>query len=172
MSAVNLQQDLNKCKLWRIGPGFQQGVVGWGVGGRSWFVLQYVRFMFCDRYETHIQTLGFVTAKLMSEDSSSSTFHDFKILSSISINISRTPKIRNPKGGFIHVPTFSNFLILIFPWKRCSYISPGCSLCFLEFVQIFWSNKIKKYGVQDKSSSNLELSMSNIILNIMKSGFS
>ena len=44
--------------------------------------------MFFDRYEIHIQAFGdLFTAKLMSGDSSSSTFDDFKILPFVIIKI-------------------------------------------------------------------------------------
>ena len=66
--------------------------------------------MFFDRYEIHIQAFEeILTAKLMSGDSSSLTFHDFKILSFLIIKKSGILNFKNSKSGQLRLPGFRKF---------------------------------------------------------------
>ena len=82
---------------------------------KSWFVFAQNRFMFFDRNKIHIQAfVDFINGKLMSGHSSSSTFHDFKILSFLIINETGILNFKNSKTGHIRFPKF-RFLSFIFP---------------------------------------------------------
>ena len=66
--------------------------------------------MFFDRYEIHIQAFEeILTAKLMSGDSSSLTFHDFKILSFLIIRISTIQSFKSSENGNLMFTRFRNF---------------------------------------------------------------
>ena len=61
-------------------------------------VLAQNRFMFFDRNEIHIQAfVDFINGKLMSGHSSSSTFHDFTILSFYKIDKSENESLKLEK---------------------------------------------------------------------------
>ena len=101
---------------------------------RNWFGLPHFRFMLFGRNEIHIQAFVKNTnGKLMSSHSSSSTLHDLKILSFLSIRKQNLQNFKISKSGSIHVPTLSDMLILRFPQIIFSHIFLGSSLLFLVF---------------------------------------
>ena len=82
----------------------------------------------------------------MSGHSSSSTFHDFKILT---FAIIKNPEFKHSKiqqNGHTQVPIFSLFVDSYIFMEMRSHIFPGCPQIFLIF-QVFWYNKMKKYVV-------------------------
>ena len=82
-------------------------------------------FMFFDRYEIHIQAfVDFINGKLIIFRSSSSQniickFNIFKISKFQDFKISKVQKV-----GYTHVPKFSDFLILRFPYIIFSMMFP------------------------------------------------
>ena len=85
----------------------------------------------------------------MSGDSSSSTFHHFQ-----EFIISNYQKIRNSefqkfKKWTLKVSKNSKFLSFRIPQKRFSHFFQGCSLIFLDLIQVILSNKMKKYGLPE-----------------------
>ena len=101
--------------------------------------------MFFDRYAIRIQAfVNLINLKLMSFDSSSLTFHVFRVStfqknqSVQDLGISKTQKVGCPHVPFFH---FSESQISI------DNIYPGCSEIFLDLFEVSWYNEMKKYGV-------------------------
>ena len=129
---------------------------------RNWFDLPHFRFMFFNRNEIHIQaSVDFINGKLMSGHSSSSTFHDLRIFIISDYQKIKNSKFQNFKKSKIghthmfHIFVFFEFQISmehLFPYF------PRMFPDFLDFVQVFWYNKIKKYGApRPKKSRNHEI---------------
>ena len=115
-----------------------------------WFDLPPFRFMFFDRNEIHIQAFQEISpAKLVPGDSSSSTFHEFQ-----EFIISKFQKFRNSefqkfKNGHLRFQKTHTILEFQISSKICSQLFPGCSLIFLDLIQVILSNKMKKYGLPE-----------------------
>ena len=103
---------------------------------KSWFDSPQNSFMFFDRNEIHIQDFGEIPpAKLMSGDSSSSTFHHFQ-----EFIISHYQKFRNSESQkfkkWTHqVSEISKFLSFRFPQKMFPHFVPGMFPDFSEFFE-------------------------------------
>ena len=99
---------------------------------------------FFDRYEIHIQDLvDFINGKLIIFQYSSSQnifckFNIFKISKFQDFKISKVQKV-----GYTHVPTFSDFWILIFPYIIFFHDVP---IYFHIFFEVVWYTKDHKYG--------------------------
>ena len=115
---------------------------------KSWFDLPHFRFMFFDRNEIHIQAFGEIPpAKLMSGDSSSSTFHDFQEFiicnhqnfRSSNLRIFKFRNFKNRKVRYTGLPKISKKWGLRFPKSIFSKDVPWFFLVFFKYFH-------KKYG--------------------------
>ena len=102
--------------------------------------------MFFDWNEIHTQaSADFINGKWVSGHSSSSTFHDFQLTSFPILKKSGILNFKNSKmdnSGFLNF-AFFEFHISTKYFPRFPRMFPDVSW----FVQTFWSNKMKKYGV-------------------------
>ena len=97
----------------------------------SWSISSKNRFMFFDRYEIHIQAFAKIPpANLMSGDSSSSTFHDFIILSYYNYQKSRNSEFQKFKKWKAKVSKISKILKFRILRKIFFHFFQGCSLIF------------------------------------------
>ena len=85
----------------------------------------------------------------MSGHSSSSTFHDFQEFISSNYQKIRNSKFQKFKNWKAKVSKISKFLSFRILQKMRSHFVQGCSLIFSWFFQVFWSNKMKKYGLPE-----------------------
>ena len=109
--------------------------------------------MFFDRNYIHIQDFAIIPpAKLMSRDSSSSTFHHFQELINFNYQKTRNSEFQRFKKWKAKVSKISKFLSFIFRRKIFPHFVQGCSLIFLDLIQVILSNKLKKYGLPEPNS--------------------
>ena len=110
--------------------------------------------MFFGRNEIHIQAFAKIPpANLMSGDSSSSTFHDFHEFILYNYQKSWILKFKNSNKRNANVSNISKLSSCIFLRKIFSQCSQGCSLFFLDSIEVFWFNKMKKYGLPGPKTS-------------------
>ena len=104
------------------------------------------RCMFFDRYEIHIQAfVDFINGKWMSGHSSSSTFHDFQISSFLIIKNPGTLTFKNSENGQLRFPKLCFFDSQISTTNIFVEISREVPCFFSIFLEVFWSNEMKKY---------------------------
>ena len=94
----------------------------------------------------------------MSGHSSSSTFHHFIILSYYNYQKIRNSEIQKFKKWTLKVSQISKFMRFRIIRKIFFHFSQGRSLIFLDLIQVFWSNKMKKYGPPRPNSWNVDKS--------------
>ena len=106
--------------------------------------------MFFDRNEIRIQAfVHFINGKLMSGDSSSSTFHHFQEFIISNYQKFRNSEFQKFKKWKAKVSKISKFLSFRIPQKCVPIFVQGCSLIFLDLIQVILSNKMKKYGLPE-----------------------
>ena len=107
-------------------------------------------FQVFDRNEIHIRAfVDFINGKFISGHSSSSTFHDFKILSFLIIKNAGILNFGNPENGQLMFPRFRNFRVLDFH-KNVSPYFPGCSLICSYFWKYPGLIKWRNTGFQNQ----------------------
>ena len=77
---------------------------------------------------------------------------DFIILSYYNYQKFKNSKFQKFKKWTLKVSKISKFLSFRIPQKLFSHFFQGCSLIFLDSIQVFWSNKMKKYGLPEPKS--------------------
>ena len=88
-------------------------------------------------------------AKLMSGDSSSSTFHDFQEFIIFNYQQFRNSEFQTFKNWTLKVSKISKFLSCRIRRKMFPIFSRDVPWFFLDLIQVFWSNKMKKYGLPE-----------------------
>ena len=88
-------------------------------------------------------------AKLIPGDSSSSTFHHFQEFIIFDYQKFRNSEIQKFKNWKAKVSKISKFLRFGIRRKIFSQKIQGCSLIFLDLIQVILSNKMKKYGLPE-----------------------
>ena len=114
--------------------------------------------MFFGRNEIHIQAFQETpAAKWIPRNSSSLTFHHFQEFIIFNYQKFKNSKFQKNKKWTLKVSKKSKFLKFRILRKYFPFFQ-GCSLIFLDLVQVIPQNKMKKYGLPGpKTSRNDEI---------------